>query len=176
MSDLISAGNSTQTRRPTASATEAGSRSKRFADPVIAYAILRLSFGVNIMLHGASRLLAGGSAFNAYLDRYFEHTPLMSKSFLHVFGALLPAAEAILGLLLVLGIVTRVALIAGGLLMTALVFGTNLAQDWNVAGLQLIYCFIYYYLLAHRRELNRISLDAWLLQKKRGSAWAKRFN
>jgi hypothetical protein len=43
-----------------------------------------------------------------------------------------------------------------------LVVGTNLAQDWNVAGLQLIYCFIYYYLLAHRRDLNRVSLDAWI--------------
>ena len=46
--------------------------------------------------------------------------------------------------------------------MTALVFGTNLAQDWNVAGLQLIYCFLYYYLLAHRREGDLLSLDRWL--------------
>ena len=30
------------------------------------------------------------------------------------------------------------------------------------AGLQLIYCFIYYYLLAHRRDQNRVSLDAWM--------------
>jgi thiosulfate dehydrogenase (quinone) large subunit len=154
----------TQTRRPAASATETGLKYERSADPVIAYAILRLSFGVNIMLHGASRLLAGGSAFNAYLDHYFDHTPLISKSFLQMFGAVLPPVEAILGLLLVLGLLTRVALIAGGLLMTVLVFGTNLAQDWNVAGLQLIYCFLYYYLLAHRRELNRLSLDGWVFR------------
>jgi hypothetical protein len=41
-----------------------------------------------------------------------------------------------------------------------LVVGTNLAQDWNVAGLQLIYCFIYYFLLVHR-EQNVLSLDTW---------------
>jgi hypothetical protein len=46
--------------------------------------------------------------------------------------------------------------------MLVLVFGTNLAQDWNVAGLQLIYCFLYYYLLAHR-EWNTLSVDARLL-------------
>jgi len=36
--------------------------------------------------------------------------------------------------------------------------GTNLAQDWNVAGLQLIYAFLYYYLLVHR-ERNAVSID-----------------
>lgn len=137
----------------------------RGADAVVAYGILRLSFGVNILFHGASRLLAGPSGFNTYLNHYFEHTPLMPKGFLPVFGAVLPPVEAALGALLVLGLFTRVALIAGSLVMTVLVFGTNLAQDWNVAGLQLIYCFLYYYLLAHRRERNLLSLDAWLLRK-----------
>lgn len=135
------------------------------SDTVIAYSILRLSFGVNIMLHGASRLLARPSAFNTYLNHYFEHTPLMPKGFLPVFGVVLPFVEAALGALLLLGLFTRVALIGGGLVMTVLVFGTNLAQDWNVAGLQLIYCFLYYYLLKHRREFNLLSLDAWLLRK-----------
>jgi thiosulfate dehydrogenase (quinone) large subunit len=134
----------------------------RSADTVIAYTILRLSFGVNILFHGASRLLAGPSAFNTYLNHYFEHAPLMPKGFLPVFGAALPPVEATLGALLLLGLFTRFALIAGALVMTILVFGTNLAQDWNVAGLQLIYCFIYYYLLVHRGERNLLSLDAWL--------------
>jgi thiosulfate dehydrogenase (quinone) large subunit len=134
----------------------------RSADTVIAYCILRLSFGVNILLHGTSRLLAGPSAFNTYLNHYFEHAPLMPKSFLPVFGAALPPVEATIGALLLLGLFTRFALIVGALVMTILVFGTNLAQDWNVAGLQLIYCFIYYYLLAHRSERNQFSLDAWL--------------
>ena len=79
-----------------------------------------------------------------------------------MFGAVLPPVETALGLLLLLGLFTRFALIAGGLVMAALVFGTNLAQDWNVAGLQLIYCFLYYYLLAHRREMNLWSLDGWM--------------
>src|SRR5690242_12395134 len=109
-------------------------RSSRSSDAAIAYGILRLSFGVNIMLHGVSRLLAGQAGFLAYLNHYFEKAPLMPKAFLPVFGTVLPVVEAAVGLLLLLGLFTRFALIAGALVMTVLVFGTNLAQDWNVAG------------------------------------------
>ena len=137
-------------------------RSGGYSDAVIAYGILRLSFGANILLHGVSRLLAGQTGFLAYLNHYFEHTPLMPKAFLPVFGTVLPPVEGTVGLLLLLGLFTRFSLIAGGLVMAVLVVGTNLAQDWNVAGLQLIYCFLYYYLLVHRRELNALSLDGWL--------------
>jgi thiosulfate dehydrogenase (quinone) large subunit len=154
MSDSVMAASAGSVR---SAASSASPRS----DAVIAYGILRLSFGANFMLHGVSRLVAGHAAFLAYLHHYFEHTPLMPASFLPVFAAILPPVEAIVGLLLLLGLATRVALIAGSLTLAALVFGTNLAQDWNVAGPQLIYCFIYYYLLAHRRDLNLLSVDGW---------------
>jgi len=129
------------------------------SDTVIAYAILRLSFGANILIHGLSRLLNGTPAFLAYLTKYFEHAHLISPGMLPVFAAVLPWVETILGVLLVLGLFSRFTLIVGALVMTALVIGTNLAQDWLVAGLQLPYCFIYYYLLVHL-EQNSISLDS----------------
>jgi thiosulfate dehydrogenase [quinone] large subunit len=131
------------------------------SDAVIAYTILRLSFGANILLHGLSRLLIGRPGFLAYLNHYFEHAPLVPLSILPAFATVLPWVETILGLLLMLGLVTRFGLIAGALVLTLLVIGTNLAQDWIVSGLQLIYCFIYCYLLVHR-ERNTISLDAML--------------
>ena len=134
----------------------------RYSDAVIAYTILRLSFGANILLHGVSRLLAGHTAFLNYLNHYFEKTPLIPAGFLPIFATVLPPVETTLGLLLLLGLATRFSLIAGGLVVTALVVGTNLAQDWNVAGLQLIYCFLYYHLLLRRRELNRLSMDGWM--------------
>lgn len=134
---------------------------RKASDVVIAYTILRLSFGANILLHGVSRLLNGRAAFLAYLTHYFEHSHLIPASFLPAFGAVLPWVETTLGLLLMLGLFSRFSLIAGALVMTALVIGTNLAQDWLVSGLQLIYCFLYYYLLVHLEE-NRMSLDAWM--------------
>jgi len=135
--------------------------SRKASDIVIAYTILRLSFGANIMLHGISRLLNGRAAFLAYLTHYFEHSHLIPASSLPAFGAVLPWVETTLGLLLMLGLFSRFTLIAGALVMTGLVIGTNLAQDWLVSGLQLIYCFLYYYLLVYLEE-NRMSLDAWM--------------
>lgn len=146
----------------TMSHLEAASAGKGSNEPnaVIAYTILRLSFGANILLHGLSRILNGRPAFLAYLNHYFEHAHLVPAGMLPVFGAILPWVETTLGLLLMLGLLTRFAVIAGALAMLVLVIGTNLAQDWVVSGLQLIYCFIYYYLLAHVDE-NRMSLDHW---------------
>ncbi len=133
----------------------------RASNAAIAYAILRLSFGANIMLHGVSRVLNGRAAFLAYLNHYFEHAHLIPASSLPAFGAVLPWVETTLGLLLMIGLFSRFTMIVGALVMLALVIGTNLAQDWIVSGLQLIYCFLYYYLLVHLDE-NTLSLDAMM--------------
>jgi thiosulfate dehydrogenase [quinone] large subunit len=141
--------------------TASGGLAPRSSDAVWAYTILRLSFGANIMLHGVSRLLAGHAAFLAYLTHYFEKTPAVPASLLPAFAWMLPPVETALGVLLFFGLWTRFALIAGALVITALVIGTNLAQDWNVAGLQLIYAFLYYYLLVHRAR-NTVSIDGMM--------------
>jgi thiosulfate dehydrogenase [quinone] large subunit len=111
------------------------------------------------MLHGVSRLLMGRAAFLAYLTHYFEKATVIPASALPAFATVLPWVETTLGLLLMIGLATHFALIAGALVITCLVIGTNLAQDWLVSGLQLIYAFLYYYLLRHRDE-NRYSVDA----------------
>jgi thiosulfate dehydrogenase [quinone] large subunit len=130
----------------------------RSSDAVMAYTILRVSFGANIMLHGVSRIVMGHAAFLAYLTHYFEKASYIPVSMLSLFATVQPWVELILGLLLVIGLATRFSLIAGGLVIMALVFGTNLAQDWLVSGLQLIYAFLYYYLLVHLDQ-NRYSID-----------------
>jgi thiosulfate dehydrogenase [quinone] large subunit len=158
MSGSVSTANFPETRSSQTTRSFAASCA---SNVVVAYTILRVSFGANIMLHGVSRLLNGKAAFLAYLNHYFEHAHLIPASFLPGFGAVLPWAETSFGLLLILGLFSRFTMIAGALLMLALVIGTNLAQDWVVSGLQLIYCFIYYYLLVHLEE-NSISVDAML--------------
>lgn len=157
MSNSISAANVSEMK---VSARDSAA-SLRFSNTVVAYTILRVSFGANIMLHGISRLLAGHAAFLAYLTHYFEKTPTMPASMLPAFASVLPWVETTLGLLLLLGIATRFSLIIGALVITALVIGTNLAQDWLVSGLQLIYAFLYYYLLVHLNE-NLLSVDGFL--------------
>jgi thiosulfate dehydrogenase [quinone] large subunit len=55
-------------------------------------------------------------------------------------------------LLLIVGLWTRWTLVAGGLLMAALVFGTALRSDWEALSTQMLYAIIYYLLLAARTD------------------------
>jgi thiosulfate dehydrogenase [quinone] large subunit len=126
-------------------------------DRRIAYALLRIVFGVNIFFHGLSRLLGDHTAILAYLSQQMAKAPL-PKSILPPFAAALPWTEATIGLLLLLGLFTRFALVAGSLVLIILTAGITLAQNWDVAGIQLIYCAIYFVLLTHRGR-NFYSLD-----------------
>jgi thiosulfate dehydrogenase [quinone] large subunit len=135
---------------------EGGGRTSA-TDRRIAYALLRIVFGVNIFLHGISRLVGDHAAFLAYLSQQMAKAPI-SKSLLPPFAAALPWTEAIIGLLLLLGLFTRFALVGGSLEMIVLMAGITLAQNWEVAGIQLIYCAIYFVLLTHRGR-NFYSLD-----------------
>ncbi len=126
-------------------------------DKHTAYALLRIILGVNILMHGVSRLLAGPSVFVAKITVQFAHTPLPHWSLVG-FAVLLPWVEALLGLLLLLGLWTRFALIAGSLLMLVLTFGSGVVQDWGIAGLQLTYAIAYFGLL-FLLNYNRYSID-----------------
>jgi len=75
-----------------------------------------------------------------------------------LFAFVLPFAETLVGLLLTLGLWTRLALVSGGLLIIALVFGTALRTDWDTLGIQMIYAGIYYLLLVSR-TYDRFSID-----------------
>jgi len=128
--------------------------------PALAFLLLRLTLGLNICMHGVSRIAAGPATFANSLIPMFQKTPLPVWS-VHVFGLALPWAEAILGFLLLLGLCTRLALVIGSLLILVLTFGTALRQDWSTAGVQLIYAAVYAALLALDRW-NDYSLDRLL--------------
>src|ERR1700730_11355282 len=129
-------------------------------DAALGYLLLRATIGVNIFMHGLSRILAGPSHFADLLVPAFQHAPLPA-SFVRLFALALPWAESIVGLLVLLGIRTRFALVAGSLLILTLTFGATLNQDWESAGLQLIYETVYASLRAFR-QYNTLSIDELL--------------
>jgi thiosulfate dehydrogenase (quinone) large subunit len=133
-------------------------------DAALAYLFLRATLGLNIFIHGLSRILVGPAAFAATLVQQFHATPLPS-GIVSAFAYALPWVEAVIGLLVLLGAATRFALCAGALLILVLTFGSTLHQDWEVAGLQLIYAAIYAALLAFR-DNNAFSVDGVLKQKQ----------
>ena len=116
MSESAGVTNTLDAKRSTSSVAHAreAAVSVRYSDTVVAYTILRLSFGANILLHGLSRLM-NRAGFLAYLNHYFEKTPLVPAGMLPAVGTVLPWVEASLGLLLLLGLATGFSLIAGAL-------------------------------------------------------------
>jgi thiosulfate dehydrogenase [quinone] large subunit len=130
-------------------------------DERIAYAFLRFVFGLNICFHGLTRLLAGRPAFLAYLIKSLAPAVLVPKAAIPPLAVVLPWVEAIIGLLLLLGLFTRLSLIVGFLVMILLMAGVTLAQDWATASLQLMYCLIYFILLTFLSR-NHFSLDSLL--------------
>jgi thiosulfate dehydrogenase [quinone] large subunit len=74
---------------------------------------------------------------------------------------LLPSAESVVRVLILVGLVTRLSLIGGALLMIVLPFGTCLVQDWHGAGEQLVYQIAIFALL-FLRGYNRWSADTFV--------------
>ena len=130
----------------------------------VAYALMRLALGVNIFGHGFFRILSGVGNFANGMAQGMDKGPLPHALTLS-FGYCIPWIEFTLGALLVLGLFTRFALVAGALLMAALTFGTTSVQNWNGAGTQLMYSFIFFAML-WLVGANTLSVDDKLLRRE----------
>ena len=126
-------------------------------DRKLAYLMLRFTLGLSILMHGLVRL-PHLSAFADTTVRLFAETPLPAI-IVRPFALSLVFVESIVGLLLLLGLWTRWALLVGALSMASLVFGTALRSDWNTLAIQMLYASIYAALIA-AREYNFYSVDA----------------
>jgi thiosulfate dehydrogenase [quinone] large subunit len=123
----------------------------------LAYALLRIAFGVNFAGHGLIRIYNGVGTFAATTAEHLAKSPL-PHSLTYAFSYAIPFLEAILGLTLILGVFTRAALICGAVLMMALTIGVTANQQWDIASQQLIYNVVFFLLLFFLDE-NTLSLD-----------------
>jgi thiosulfate dehydrogenase [quinone] large subunit len=126
-------------------------------DRALARALLRLTLGINLLVHGLVRM-PKLAAFAGAMVRDYGPT-LLPSQLVHWFALALPFAEAILGALIAVGLWQRSALAAGALLMLALTFGTALLQRWDTLTQQMIYSLIYAALIA-TLSWDRWSVDA----------------
>jgi thiosulfate dehydrogenase (quinone) large subunit len=130
---------------------------ERTMDRNLAYLFFRVFLGINIFGHGVGRIYSGAARFATELVSQFAKTPLPS-GVVYLTGVTLPFAELVIGVLILIGLWSRLAYCAGFLLIIALTFGSTLRQDWTAAGWQLLYAFAYATLLAFR-EHNIYSVD-----------------
>ena len=130
------------------------------SDKTLAYGLLRIALGVNFAGHGFTRILNGVGLFAATTAEHMGRAPL-PHWFVLGFGYAIPWIEAVLGLALILGMGTRLALAGGALFMMALTAGVTSNQQWDVAGQQLLYSLVFFVLL-FLVEWNALSVDCWL--------------
>jgi thiosulfate dehydrogenase (quinone) large subunit len=103
---------------------------RRPDDSSLAYALLRVTLGLDIFMHGTKPSAGCHCNFVSGVIRMFQNT-VLPMAVVAPFGYALPWLEAGLGLLIIIGFRTRENLVAGALLMWALTFGTALRQDWG---------------------------------------------
>ena len=131
------------------------------SDTSLAYAIFRLTFGVNLMLRGVDRVFfLGLDNFGNGMVKQFEMT-WIGAGMIQPFAHTIPWIEIVMGACLIVGLFTRPALIVGGLLMANLTFGTMFLRNFDLAWLQLTYAIAFFLLLA-THAWNLLSLDAML--------------
>jgi thiosulfate dehydrogenase [quinone] large subunit len=126
----------------------------------LAYALLRIAFGVNFAGHGLIRIYNGVGVFAQSTAEHLAKSPL-PHTFTFGFSYALPFLEAILGLTLVLGVFTRISLVCGAVFMMVLTIGITANQQWDVASQQLVYSVVFFFLL-YLIEHNALALDNYL--------------
>lgn len=134
-------------------------------DAVLGYALLRLTLGLNFLLHSYSRWHDGGKFVETVVGE-FAHLPLPAWS-VRAFAWVIPCWEPAVGLLLVLGLGTRWALGAGALLIALLTAGTALRAEYPVLSEQLIYALTFFVLFLFRARHDRFGIDGWRAASKR---------
>ncbi len=120
-----------------------------------AYVLLRALTGLDFFGHGFARVFTGRhiSGFAQGMAKSMAGTPL-PVSLVLATGYVVPFAELLIGVLLLVGAGVRVALFAAFCLMFVLMFGITLKQDWATAGMQLQYGLVLAVLLFGRTEYD----------------------
>jgi uncharacterized membrane protein YphA (DoxX/SURF4 family) len=85
---------------------------ERTMDRNLAYLFFRVFLGINIFGHGVGRIYSGAARFATELVSQFAKTPLPS-GVVYLTGVTLPFAELVIGVLILIGLWSRLAYCAG---------------------------------------------------------------
>lgn len=135
----------------------------KVSDAAISYALLRLALGTSMFVHGIVRT---GSHFWPFVEQTTKQfsSSAIPHTLVRISASMIPGAELLIGILLILGLSTRFALVLGALEMCALIAGTGLLMQWEIVAIQLAYAFFFFVLLRHSQN-NELSLDGWIRRR-----------
>jgi thiosulfate dehydrogenase (quinone) large subunit len=141
------------------------------SDRAVAYLLVRLTIGASLFGHGLVRLPKLG-AFHAQMMSDFK-TSILPTALVSGCSYALPFAELIVGVLLLAGALTRMAAVAGAVVMIILVLGATSIEHFNVVGEQLLHSLFLAAVVAFENH-NSYSVDHLLLRRStRMSAWRR---
>ncbi len=103
--------------------------------------------------HGLVRL-PKLNGFSSWMVSSFEKS-MLPAALVTPFSYFVPIAEFVVGLLLLAGLFTRFAAIAGALVMVALIFGSCMVENWDWIPSQLIHVAFFAVLVQY------VSSNAW---------------
>lgn len=122
----------------------------------LAFVLGRLLLGLNFLMHGLVRI-PKLPVFREGILKEFAAAPLPPE-LVSAYAMALPFVEGGIGLLLLLGLWTRPALVTAMLVIMSLVFGSSLLEKWTLVGDQLVYGLYIITLVLHLQR-NRLCLD-----------------
>ena len=126
-------------------------------DKVLAYTMFRLFMGMNMFMHGAVRVGSNYGEFVQWTQGLFADTWL-PVWLVTLEARIIPGLEIGIGLLLFIGYKTRWVVVAAIVLLSTLLFGMIILQDWEIVSRHLVYALCFY-LLLHNLEFNEYSID-----------------
>ena len=122
----------------------------------IAYLLLRVTMGVIFLFYGIAKFSAGLANFVGGMNQRFSGK--LPAVMVMPFAYVLPFGEVVCGLLIALGLFTRIGLTISGLLLIGLTFGMVMLGDAPTVAHNLQYALVNFILL-WLVDLNRYSLD-----------------
>lgn len=131
--------------------------SKHPSPATTAYTLLRVIVGLNFLLHGLVRFpkLAG---FRGWMVKLFADTAL-PEAMVSAWATVLPFIEFGLGALLIAGLFTYRASVAGGIVIGLLMSGACVLENWDLVASQMIYVALFAALVAFVSH-DQLSVDA----------------
>lgn len=122
----------------------------------ISYLLIRMAIGISFLGHGLVRI-PKLQAFSNWMVGNFRQS-LIPEGLVLPFSYVLPFAEFIVGLLVLTGLFTKYSLVAGGVVMLLLLFGTTMIENWDAIPSQLFHIILLAILL-HFLNTNALALD-----------------
>lgn len=132
-------------------------------DRAVAYLLVRLTIGASLCGHGVVRIPRLG-AFHAQMMGEFKAS-ILPAFVVSVCVDALPFVELVIGVLLLAGALTRVAAVAGGLVMIVLILGATTIEHFNVIGEQILHAILLAVVVAFQNH-NRYSADHLLTGRR----------